>query len=135
MARRGLPQLNLGMIDRLRLGWRLLRDPRVPAWPKLVAPIVTALYVLSPVDVIPDFLLGLGQLDDAGMIALALAAISMLTRWAPREIVAQHAAALGLADEPFESAPYEARAGSRRGAGKGAKDEPIEAEYWIDDWR
>ncbi len=135
MARRGLPQLNLGMIDRLRLGWRLLRDPRVPAWPKLVAPIVTALYVLSPVDAIPDFFPLLGQLDDAGMIALALAAVSMLTRWSPREIVAQHAAALGLVDEPFEHPPYDARGGSRSGPVKGAKDEPLEAEYWVDDWR
>jgi uncharacterized membrane protein YkvA (DUF1232 family) len=30
------------------------------------------LYVLSPIDVIPDFLLGPGQLDDAAVFALAL---------------------------------------------------------------
>ena len=131
MARRGLGQLNLGLIARLRLGWRLLRDPRIPAWPKLLAPAIMVIYVLSPVDAVPDLIPLLGQLDDVGVIALALAAISMLARWSPAEIVQQHAAALGLRDVTEEAAR---RPASRRGRDAG-KDEPIEAQYWVDDWR
>ncbi len=131
-GRRGLPlKLDLGMIDRLRLGWRLLRDPRVPAWPKLLAPAITAIYVLSPLDVVPDFIPLMGQLDDVGMITLALAAISMLARWAPVEIVQQHAAALGLWDVTEEAA--------QRPRGKRGRDdrqgEPVEAKYWVDEWK
>ena len=128
-GRRGLPlDLNLGMIDRLRLGWRLLRDSRVPAWPKLLAPAIMVIYVLSPVDVVPDFIPLLGQIDDASVIALALAAISMLARWSPAEIVQQHAVTLGLWDAADEAARR-----PRRGR-KGQGDEPIEARYWVDDW-
>ena len=131
MARRSMKplNLNLGMIDRLRLGWRLLRDPRVPAWPKLLAPAVMVLYVLSPVDAIPDVIPLLGQLDDAGVIALALAAIGMLAQWSPAEIVRQHAIALGLWDVAED-------AGRRPASGRGAQqDEPIEAQYWVDEWK
>ena len=130
-GRRGLPlELNLGMIDRLRLGWRLLRDPRVPAWPKLVAPTVMAIYVLSPVDFVPDFIPVLGQLDDLGVVTLALAVIGMLAQWSPPEIVREHAAKLGLWDMS-EAAARRPRAGRRKG---GQQDEPIEAQYWVDDW-
>jgi uncharacterized membrane protein YkvA (DUF1232 family) len=35
-----------------RLAWRLVRDPRTPLLPKLILG-ATALYVLSPLDVVP----------------------------------------------------------------------------------
>ncbi len=122
MARRGTRQLDFGVIDRLRLGWRLLRDPRIPALPKLLPPALAALYFLSPIDAIPDFLLGFGQLDDAGLIALAVAAIGMLTKWSPPEIVAEHAADLGIVDQPDQRPPV-ARPGAsaRRPARGGAR--------------
>lgn len=139
MARRGTRQLDFGVIARLRLGWRLLRDPRIPALPKLLPPALAALYFLSPIDAIPDFLLGFGQLDDAGLIALAVAAIGMLTKWSPPEIVAEHAADLGIVDQPDHIPPgrAEGRGGTVAGQGRrtGKKGEPIEAEYWVDDWR
>jgi uncharacterized membrane protein YkvA (DUF1232 family) len=133
MARLKVGELNLGMFDRLRLGWRLLRDPRVPAFPKWLAPAFMALYFVSPLDAIPDFVPILGQLDDVGIIALTLAAIAMLVRWSPREIVAEHAAALGMADGfgEAERATYEDRR-ERRSRRPG---EPVEATYWVDDWR
>ena len=54
--------LDRGIRDQLRLGWRLLRDERVPAL-KFALPALLGLYVVSPLDPIPDFLLGLGQID------------------------------------------------------------------------
>jgi uncharacterized membrane protein YkvA (DUF1232 family) len=131
MARRPLGKLDLGMFDRLRLGWRLLRDPRIPAWPKWLVPIVAALYVFSPIDALPDVLPLLGWTDDMGMIALALALVTMLTRWSPREIVDEHAADLGLFPELHRVTPER---GTAAGSAK-PKQEPIEAQYWVDDWR
>lgn len=129
MARRNLGQLNFGAIERLRLGWRLLRDPRIPAWPKLLVPLA-ALYVISPIDFIPDFLLVLGQVDDISVIGLTLAVIAMLVRWSPQAIVAEHAAALGFIPDYDAATPVPGQ--PVRG---GKPQEPIEATYWVDDWR
>jgi uncharacterized membrane protein YkvA (DUF1232 family) len=125
MARRKLGQLDFGAIERLRLGWRLLRDSRVPTLPKLLVPLAI-IYILSPIDVIPDFLLGIGQVDDISVIGLILAVIAGLVRWAPQHIVAEHAAHLGFIPD------YE---GVMTGSGAKQQQEPIEGTYWVDDWR
>jgi uncharacterized membrane protein YkvA (DUF1232 family) len=49
----------------------LSRDPRVPASAK-IALAVAALWVLSPIDLIPEFLPVIGPLDDVVVVALAL---------------------------------------------------------------
>ena len=70
----------------VKLVWRLARDPRVPARSKAVL-VVLGGYLASPVDLIPDFIPGLGQLDDIVVIAFALD--QMLNRVAP-DIVREH---------------------------------------------
>jgi uncharacterized membrane protein YkvA (DUF1232 family) len=55
-----------------RLALRLFRDNRVPALTKLLIPGVALAYVLLPIDLMPDILPGLGQLDDLAMVAFAL---------------------------------------------------------------
>lgn len=54
---------------------RAMRDDRVPLPPKAVAALAVG-YGLSPVDLVPDLLLGLGLVDDAllvpGGLALAI---------------------------------------------------------------
>lgn len=92
---------DLHPLDRVHLAWRLFRDPRVAPRLKTWVPAFVALYVLSPIDLIPDVFLGLGQLDDLGLIGLAMAALTLVLRFAPGEIVAEHLAAMGLwRDEP-----------------------------------
>lgn len=54
-----------------RMAWRLLMDGRVPSLTKIV-PLATALYILSPIDILPDMALGLGQLDDLAILLLGL---------------------------------------------------------------
>ena len=54
-----------------RLVWRLLTDPGVPTWVKAIPPLAL-LYIISPIDLIPDPVLGLGQLDDLAVILLGL---------------------------------------------------------------
>jgi uncharacterized membrane protein YkvA (DUF1232 family) len=54
-----------------RLLWRALRHPLAPGWLKLgVAGIV--LYVLSPIDLIPDVIPIFGVLDDIVLVPLAI---------------------------------------------------------------
>lgn len=69
-----------------RLLWRLARDPRVPARAKATMFIIAG-YLLSPLDVVPDFIPGIGQLDDLVVIAFALD--QMLNR-IPKEVVLEH---------------------------------------------
>ena len=82
--------LDHGVRDQLRLGWRLLRDERVSSF-KYALPALLTLYVLSPVDPIPDFLLGIGQMDDLGVViggVLLLARV--IPKMAPAHIVYEH---------------------------------------------
>jgi uncharacterized membrane protein YkvA (DUF1232 family) len=122
---------DFGMIDRLRLGWRLLRDPRIPAWPKWIVPALALIYVLSPIDALPDVIPILGWTDDMGVIALTLTLIAMLIRWSPQEIVDEHAVNLGLGGSVHHASPEQDK--TRRPAKQ--EQEPIEATYWVDDWR
>jgi len=57
---------------------RLRRDPRVPRRAK-VAVAIAVLWVLSPIDLIPEFLPVIGPLDDVVVVALAL-------RYAARQV-------------------------------------------------
>lgn len=52
--------------------WFMLREPRAPWAPKLVAFAVLA-YALSPIDLIPDFIPVLGLLDDLILLPLGVA--------------------------------------------------------------
>ena len=70
----------------LKLLYRLSRDPRVPARSKATLFILGG-YLASPIDLIPDFIPGVGQLDDIAIIAFVLD--QMLNR-IPEEIVREH---------------------------------------------
>ena len=71
------------IINRFRLVWLLFWDKRVPLWAKTVLPI-SVLYLLSPIDFVPDVVLGLGQLDDLGVILLGMA---LFVKLSPPDIV------------------------------------------------
>ena len=74
------------LIGRIRLFWRLLNDPRVPTWVKGI-PLVALLYLLFPIDLIPDPMLGLGQLDDLAVILLGL---KFFRDFCPQAVVQDH---------------------------------------------
>ena len=62
---------------------RLLRDPRVPRRAKVALALVIP-YLASPIDLIPDFIPVLGQLDDALLVA---AVFGYVARSAGREVI------------------------------------------------
>lgn len=74
------------IIKNARLIWRLLTDGRISPWLKAIIPF-TLLYLLSPIDLVPDIFLGLGQLDD---LAIILLGIKLFLFLCPQGIVEQH---------------------------------------------
>ncbi len=73
-----------------RLVWAALRHPQSPAWLK-VAVALLVLYLLSPVDLIPEVVPVLGVVDDLVLIPLALRFIlKRLPAHVRRDIGAMH---------------------------------------------
>jgi uncharacterized membrane protein YkvA (DUF1232 family) len=74
----------------IALWWALVTDKRVPWLAKLVA-IAGVVYLLSPVDWLPDWLGGLGLLDDVAVLYLTY---RLLVKSAPKEVVAGYVSML-----------------------------------------
>jgi uncharacterized membrane protein YkvA (DUF1232 family) len=53
---------------------RLLVDPRLPWWRKALLAPLTA-YLVTPIDLVPDFIPVAGQLDDAIIVSLVLRSV------------------------------------------------------------
>jgi len=54
-----------------RLLWRALRHPQSPGWLKLGV-LGVVIYVVSPIDLIPDVIPVIGVLDDIVLVPLAI---------------------------------------------------------------
>ena len=74
------------LIRRVKLFWRLFKDRRVPIWVKAI-PFLSLVYLAVPVDLLPDVILGLGQLDDLAVLALCY---RLFVGMAPPELVREH---------------------------------------------
>lgn len=74
----------------LKLFSRLAADARVSPAAKLVL-VASAVYLILPMDLVPDFLIGVGQLDD---VAVVLGGLKLFLRLCPAEVVAEHLEAL-----------------------------------------
>lgn len=86
-----------------RLAWRLLRDPRVPLLSKLPLP-VALIYVISPIDVAPDLLPILGQMDD---LTVLIVAMMLFLRLCPADVVREHLEAMAGVRRPDPERPGE----------------------------
>src|SRR6516164_9422576 len=84
------PALLRTLLSHLRLALRLTREPRVPKLAKAL-PLLAVIYVVVPVDFVPDVLPVVGQLDDLGVL---LAALEVFLRLCPTDAVAYHRSAL-----------------------------------------
>ena len=86
------------ILPAIRLAWALFRDRRVSAPIKLL-PIIAAIYVVSPLDVLPDIIPVVGWVDDLIVAGGLLLLFFML---APRGVVFEHLRGTGNREEPAE---------------------------------
>ncbi|MCL1598854.1 MAG: YkvA family protein [Actinomycetia bacterium] len=88
--RRGWREMSMEAIllipNLIKLFMRLMRDPRIPIRRKMLVGAVLV-YVVSPIDLIPDFVVGFGKLDDIVVLSIA---INHLTAGAEASIVEEH---------------------------------------------
>ena len=84
------PQRSIGFLrslwQQIRLSWALLLDNRVPLKLKVI-PLTAIAYTLSPIDLVPDVIPVLGQLDDLGVL---MAALTTFNNLAPADVAAEH---------------------------------------------
>ncbi len=77
--RQNLGSMNRGKIaevwDKVMTLWRFVQDPEAP-WSGKALAIAALLYLISPIDAIPDVIPVLGLTDDAGIIALVIAKLA-----------------------------------------------------------
>jgi uncharacterized membrane protein YkvA (DUF1232 family) len=109
--------LSFTRVPRLVIG--LMMDRRVPIRLKLVLPAAIA-YIVSPVDLAPDFLGALGRIDD---LVVAFLAVAIFLALAPREVVAEHLRGAGPGASGGRSVDEE----------RGQKPEVIEGSYRFTD--
>jgi uncharacterized membrane protein YkvA (DUF1232 family) len=64
--------------DKLSLLLKLVRDTRTPFWLRGLL-LLPAAYVLSPIDLIPDFVPFLGNLDDVAVFGLVAGFVARFT--------------------------------------------------------
>jgi uncharacterized membrane protein YkvA (DUF1232 family) len=70
----------------LRVSWLLFWDRRVSLFLKIL-PLTAVIYVLSPIDFLRDFKLGIGQVDDVIVTGILL---TLFVVFAPKEIVTEY---------------------------------------------
>ena len=82
-----MPILRLLMLTRIPgLVFRLMLDRRVPLRLKLIIP-AAVLYLVSPIDLLPDLFPILGHTDDLIVVILALASFLLMT---PRNVLNEY---------------------------------------------
>jgi uncharacterized membrane protein YkvA (DUF1232 family) len=86
----GLIQLLRHLPTLIKLFARLVKDPRVALKPKLILA-AAFLYLVIPFDLLPDFIPGIGQVDD--LIVILLAAKTFL-KLCPPDVLRAHMQAL-----------------------------------------
>ena len=116
----GRPALLRSLLSRARLTARLLREPLTPLAVKALAAL-PLLYVISPVDLLPDLVPILGQLDDIGVVLLAIEGFLSLV---PSHLVDYHRKAID------DGRPYSPHGASAGAAGNGVV---IDAEWRRED--
>jgi len=93
------------LLNRGKLAWNLFRDPNVSPWLRFGLPIIGLVYLISPIDIVPDVIPVLGQMDD---VAILMLLTQLLITLAPDNIVEMYRQASQAAGFNPEPAPAEA---------------------------
>lgn len=80
-----------------------MRDGRVNPFLRFGIPILALIYVLFPIDVIPDMIPGLGQIDDLGIVILLF---QMLVKLASPDIVGDYRSDVGQTQDGASRAQH-----------------------------
>ena len=101
-AKRNEPGFWRDLYQQARLVYALMVDPDVPIYLKFI-PFGALAYLLMPLDLIPDFALGIGQLDDLTVIVVMA---RVFVEMVPDAIVKKHRDIIRAVDgfEPAEDA-------------------------------
>jgi uncharacterized membrane protein YkvA (DUF1232 family) len=107
------PVLLRTLLDQARLALRLVREPAVPTVIKAI-PAVGGAYLVWPIDILPDLLPIIGQLDDIGVV---MASLALFVRLCPDALVAFHRDAMnaGRKYSPIQGLARDIDAEFRRG--------------------
>lgn len=87
---------SLSIRQQAQIGWELIRDPEIPLPLRIATVTMPLLYVLFPVDISPDLIPLLGQVDDLGVVGVALMLLTVVTRHTTPALVDKHAYSLGF---------------------------------------
>ena len=78
----------------VRLYWRLFRDQRVSIWPKALL-LIGVLYLVSPIDLIPDAVPIFGEVDD---LVVLIVLCRLFIYLCPPEVVGEHVRRIGAGE-------------------------------------
>ena len=93
------------ILDKGKLAWKLFRDPNVSPWLRFGLPLIGLVYLISPIDILPDVVPVLGQLDDVAVLMLLT---QLFITLAPDNIVNMYRQAsqvAGFSPDDLESSP------------------------------
>ena len=114
------PILRLLMLTRIPgLVFRLMLDRRVPSRLKLIIP-AAILYLILPIDLLPDLFPILGHTDDLIVIILAVASFLLMT---PREVVVEYLTGRP-ADLSADAGAHDSRGNVIEGEYRHVEDDP-----------
>ena len=112
-----------------QLAWRLYSDPRVSFLLKAMVPVLGLAYFIMPIDLLPDFIPVLGQLDE---VAVVLLLVRLFISLAPPEVVAEYRGE-APSGKTGPSAQAASGAGAQRqgAASKPAREDVIDADFCV----
>lgn len=114
-----------------QVAWRLYTDPRVSFLLKAMVPVLALAYFIMPIDLLPDFIPLIGQLDE---VAIMLLLVRLFIALAPQDVVAEYkggAAGSQTGPSAHSTANASANSGGYGAAPKTAREDVIDADYRV----
>lgn len=125
---RGSSRLGADFFQNVQIAFQLFMDRRVSTATKLLVPALALGYFLLPIDLLPDVVPFLGQIDD---IAVLLLLLRLFVTLAPQDVVAEYRAAKGQGASRGNGA--ETSAGPGQGSNKtGSQANPAAGQVVVD---
>lgn len=123
-------QQRKGVLDELmmnaQLAWNLMLDRRVPIAIKVMMPALGLLYFLVPLDLLPDVVPFLGQIDD---VVVLLLLVRLFISLAPKDVVAQYRMGASGASQYQSTSGGEPR--SQADSSSGPREDFVDVDYRV----